>query len=718
MKQVAQRSRDGRIVVVEVPNPTVRKSWVLVSNICSVISAGTERSKLELGALNIAQKARARPDLTRRVLERARREGIRSTFSAVRERLDALGPLGYSSAGVVLELGAGVDGLQPGDRVACAGGGWANHAEIVAVPKNLVAKMPAGVSFEEAAYGTVGAIALHGVRQSEAVVGERIGVIGLGLVGQLAVRILTAAGCQVLGIDLDLTATELAAASGATAFVRDDPQLLPAVLEFTENLGLDAVLICAAGGSSDPVELAARLARDRGRLVVVGDVAVAADRGLLYEKELELRLSRSYGPGRYDPDYEEGGRDLPPGYVRWTEQRNLEAFLQLVANGRLDPDTLTTHRFPIERAADAYAILTSMTGKERAFGVILEYDQGQDGMLVHEAVSRPAPRARIRQGARIGVIGAGSFARRVLLPALQAQGAQLIALATEQGLSAADVANRFGFERASVAEEVCTADDIDAVVIATRHASHSSLAARALAAGKAVFVEKPLALSWEQLREVEEVLTPSSLLFVGFNRRFASLTAPLRVALSATSSNLLLARVNAGALSRDHWLNDAKEGGGRLIGEGCHFVDLLTFLAGAPAETVQAVSITEPDFAPELAQSFSATLRCSNGALASIIYAGSGDTRLPKERIEGYGGGVAAVLDDFRRLDVYQGGKKKSFRGRGDKGHRAQLDCFLKTIQGAIEPPSLETYLAPTRATLALVDSIRTGRPVEVRGRA
>jgi predicted dehydrogenase/threonine dehydrogenase-like Zn-dependent dehydrogenase len=713
VKQVAQRARDGQIVVVDVPVPAVRQGWLLVSNSRSVISSGTERSKVELGAMNIARKARARPDLAKQVVDRARKEGLRSTISAVRDRLDALTPLGYSSAGVIREVGGAVEGLVPGDRVACAGGGWANHAEVIAVPKNLVAKIPSNVSFEDAAYATLGAIALHGVRQGEVAVGEGVGVIGLGLVGQLAVRILQAAGCRSVGIDLDPAAVDLARRSGASAFNRDDPRLVAAILELTENLGLDAVLICAGGRSRDPLELAAVLARDRGRLVVVGDVAVAAGRELLYEKELELRLSRSYGAGRYDREYEEGGRDLPPGYVRWTEQRNLGAFLELVANGKLEPSSLTTHRFPIARAADAYAALTTSSGETRAFGVVLEYPE-----TPRQAPARPAARSvavtRTHHGKRVGLIGAGSFARRVLLPALQAQDAKLVAVATEHGLSAADVSSRFGFERTSVPDEILEADDIDAVVIATRHSSHAGLAARALEAGKAVLVEKPLALNWEQLDEIEAALQPSSSLFVGFNRRYSPLVVQLRELLARTSANLLLARVNAGPLARDHWLNDPEEGGGRLIGEGCHFVDLVTFLAGAPATSVQARSIADPDLAPELAQSFSATLHCANGAVATIVYAGDGDVGLPKERIEAFASGVTAVIDDFRRLDVYEGGRRRTSKGRGDKGHRAEIEHFLKAVQGVEDTPPVETYFASTRATLALADSLRTGRPIDV----
>ena len=708
MKQVAHRPRDGRITVVDAPLPTPRPGWVLVANRCSLISAGTERSKLELGGKNLVQKARARPDLVRKVVDRARAEGVRPALSAARERLDALAPLGYSSAGVVLRLGAGVAGISPGDRVACAGGGFANHAEVVAVPSNLIAAIPGGVSFESAAYATVGAIALHGVRRAAATVGERVGVVGLGLVGQLAVRILAAAGCKPVGIDPDPEAVALASDGGARAFSRDHPGLEEAVLEASDGIGLDAVLICAAGRSSDPVELAARLARDRGRLVIVGDVSVEAPRALLYEKELELRLSRSYGPGRYDRDYEERGRDLPPGYVRWTEQRNLQAFLELVAAGKLDPSSLTTHRFPVEQAEDAYAALTGEGG--RAFGVLLEYDYSEHAQGPRP--SRPRPEAG---SARVGLIGAGSFARGTLLPALREAGAELAAVTSEGGLSAADVASRFEFARAAdSADEILGDEEIDAVVIATRHSTHAELAAAALRAGKAVFVEKPLALTEAELLEVEAALDGGGPLMVGFNRRFAPLAVRLRTELAGVQAPVLLARVNAGPLAEDHWLNDPEEGGGRLLGEGCHFVDLLAHLAGAPPLAVQAVAVPSAQRPLECSDGIAATLRFANGSVGTLLYSGSGDTRLPKERFEAFGGGLSAVLDDFRRLELYRSGKREVVKRRQDKGHRAEIAHFVQAVRGKVEAPDVESYLSSTRATLALAESLRSGSAVEL----
>jgi predicted dehydrogenase/threonine dehydrogenase-like Zn-dependent dehydrogenase len=709
MKQVAQRPRDGRISVFEVPPPALGPGRVLVGNRCSLISAGTERSKVALGKKNLIQKARARPDLVKKVIDRARVEGIRAARDVASERLDSLSPLGYSSAGVVLAIGTGVEGLARGDRVACAGGGWANHAEVVTVPRNLVAPMPENVSFEAAAYATVGAIALHGVRQAEASVGEFIGVVGLGLVGQLAIQILAASGCTPFGIDIDPAAVERAASADARAFARNDPNLEAAVGAATGGIGLDAVLVCAAGRSPDPLELAARLARDRGRLVIVGDVPIEATRELLYAKELELRLSRSYGPGRYDREYEERGRDLPAGYVRWTEQRNLEAFLSLVAAGKLDPTALTSHRFSVDRVEEAYAALTT-DGETRAFGIVLEYDYEE-----RPAIQAPTF-ARRRAGAvRVGLVGAGSFARSTLLPALKAEGAELTAVATEGGLTAADVASRFGFERAAAsAGEIFADESIDAVVLATRHFTHSSLAVEALEAGKALFVEKPLALDHEGLLAVEDALLAGGLLMVGFNRRFAPLTARLRNELDAVAAPTLLVRVNAGPLADDHWLNDPNEGGGRLLGEACHFVDLLSHLAGSAAKSAYAVAVPHPARGLEQSDDFVGTLRFANGALGTLLYSGRGDPRLPKERLEAFSTGLAAVLDDFRRLELYRGGRRTVVKDRRDKGHRAEIKVFLEAVRGVATPPPVESYLDSTRATLALADSLLTGSVVEI----
>jgi predicted dehydrogenase/threonine dehydrogenase-like Zn-dependent dehydrogenase len=708
VKQVAQRPRDGRISVVDVPRPIARPGWLLVVNRVSLISAGTERTKIATGEKNLLQKARARPDLVKKVVDRARVEGVRSAIGVARDRLNALTSIGYSAAGVVLEVGGGVEGFAPRDPVACGGEG-ANHAEILAVPKNLAAHMPDGVHFDDAAYATVGAIALHGVRQAEASIGEWVGVIGLGLVGQLATRILLASGCKVVGVDLDDATVALARAAGATALRRDDAGLEHKAWAFTDGLGLDAVLLCASSSSPDPLELAVRLARDRARIVVVGETTISVDRASMYEKELELRMSRSYGPGRYDRDYELHGRDLPPGYVRWTEQRNMQAFLDLVAAGSVRPGELTTHRFPIEEAARAYELLTADRSDPRPFGVLIEYTERPPDL---PSPSRVRPASTMTDG--IGLIGAGAFARATLIPALKQAGASLVAVSTERGLTAADVAMRFGFARtATSAEDVLNDSSVRAVVIATRHGSHASLTAAALRAGKAVFVEKPLALTSEDLAEVEEALRPDSLLMVGFNRRFAPLVERLQRELEGTGDLVLAMRVNAGPLPPDHWLHDPDDGGGRLLGEGCHFVDLLAFLARSKAISANAVAVPQAGRPITCSDCFSAQIRFG-GALATLVYSGDGDPRMPKERLEAFGGGVAAALDDFRQLDVYRNGKRRSWKASQDKGHRAEIAAFVAAVRGSQTAPPSFSYIHSTRITLALADSMQSGSPVDL----
>jgi predicted dehydrogenase len=689
-----------------------------VANSYSLISAGTERSKVEMGDKNLLQKARARPDLARKVIERARVEGVGSAIRVARDRLDTLGPLGYSSAGVVERIGTGVVGVAPGQRVACAGAGWANHAELVAVPRNLIARVPDGVALEDAAYATVGAIAMHGVRQAEAAVGERIGVIGLGLVGQLAVRILAAAGCTAVGIDLDEEPVRLAKlVDGARGFNREQADLEAAILASTDDAGLDAVLVCAATRSTDPLELAARLARDRARLVVVGDVPVNVPRALLYEKELELRLSRSYGPGRYDREYEERGHDLPSGYVRWTEQRNLQAFIDLIGQGRLDPAPLTTHRFTVDRADEAYGVLTASDIEQRPFGVLLEYPArartagpGATSPMRTRAQQRPSGKARI------GLVGAGAFARAKLLPALEQAEAELAAVSTSTGLSAADAAERFGIERLTDDPQSIFEDpDIDAVVIATRHANHASFAATALRAGKSVFVEKPLALDLGGVEEIEDALAESSgVLMVGFNRRFAPLTERLANALDGPGPRIITIRVNAGPLPADHWLHDLEDGGGRLIGEACHFVDLIAHLAPGRIASVHAYAAPNLERAIEASDSIAAILLFDSGSVGSLVYTGAGNPALPKERIEAHWGGVSAVVDDFRSLEVFAHGKRTRTKQAQDKGHARQIQHWLAAVSGSEVAPPPETYIASTRATLGLAESLRTGEPVRM----
>ena len=692
MKQVTQRVRDGRIEVVDVPTPELTPDTVLVDVRASLLSTGTERAKVETARKSLIGKARARPDQVRQVVEKARRDGIRDTVDAVRLRLDQPTPLGYSSAGVVMSVGSRVRSLVPCDRVACGGADHAVHAEVDRVPGNLCVRLPDGVSFEAGAFATIGAISLHGIRQAEVSIGERVAVIGLGLVGQLAVQILRAAGCHVLGIDLSAELVRRSVESGAVdiGWQRDD---VP-----DDASGYDAVLITAATPSSDPIELAARLCRDRGRIVIVGDVGLHVPRAAFYEKELDLRLSRSYGPGRYDREYEERGLDYPIGYVRWTEQRNMEAFLELVAAGRIDVDPLVTERVPLERAAEAYERIVS--AEQSPLGIVLTSVPSTG----EPDVSRPAVDPALSSVDTIGVIGAGSFAGRILIPALRDAGFTLGAVASARGLSAAAAAERFDFRRAATADEIIEDPSLGVVVVTTTHASHADFATRALRAGKAVFVEKPPALTEDSLAELVRARDETGLpLAVGFNRRFAPLACELRDFVRIADDPLeVLYRINAGRLDDGHWLNDLEEGGGRLLGEGCHFVDFACWLAGGLPERVDCTLRPEPGDALAAAQSFVVSLGFANGTIATILYSARGATSVGKEYVEAHSGGRSAILDDFRSLRLAGARRARRIRGAQDKGHRQQFVAFRRSLEGTAvyEAPDPLATMAVTLSAL------------------
>jgi polar amino acid transport system substrate-binding protein len=632
------------------------------------------------------------------VLDRARREGVRSTLDAVRTRLDEPSPLGYSTAGVVLDVGEFVADLRPGDRVACAGGGHAVHAETNYVPGNLCVRVPEHVSFEAAAFTTVGAIAMHGVRQAEARLGERIAVVGLGLVGQLTCRLLAAAGCHAVGIDLTEELVERARAAGAAAaYTRAelDPSSLPADL-----VDCDAVVITASTESEDPIRLAAAIARDRGRMVVVGAVGMKLPRPPFYGKELELRLSRSYGPGRYDALYEERGIDYPIGYVRWTERRNMAAFVELLASGQVTVEDLITARVPVHEAAQAYEQLLGSTTSP--LGIVLTYEAGAppSGSGVPRARVR-VPRTRATP--TVGVIGAGSFAQRFLIPGLRDAGFQLSLVASVNGLSAAAAEQRFGFVRSLRPEELIESDGLDAVAIASRHGSHARYASAALLHGKAVFVEKPPALTLEELSELRQAAA-SAALQVGFNRRFAPLAAALREHIAPGEVPVeLLYRVAAGRLPRDHWLNDPEDGGGRLLGEGCHFVDFACWFMGSLPDHVHAsVPATSGPIAST--QRFAITLIFANESIATILYGSESAAGVGKELIEVHGGGRSGRLDDYRRLDLYGRKRTRTVRSRAmDKGHGAQFGAFRRLLDGEalLGPSALDTMEVTIRAAEA-----------------
>jgi predicted dehydrogenase/threonine dehydrogenase-like Zn-dependent dehydrogenase len=724
MKQVLQHARTGEISVTEVPAPRLLAGCVLVRIAASLVSAGTERASSEFASKNLLQKASARPDLVREVIGKVQRDGLFSAVAAVRSRLEVPSSPGYSSAGTVTGIGEGVVDINPGDRIACAGAGHAVHAEFACVPRLLVAKIPAdsGISFEEAAFTTVGAVALHGARMAEAKLGDVVAVIGLGLLGQLTVQVLKAAGCRVLGMDIVPQRAELASRMGADAVSVSDGNFRDLCLSYSGGQGADAVLITAETPNSGPVNLAAAVARDRGIVVAVGTVGMDIQRKLYYEKELDFRVARSYGPGRYDTAYEQKGRDYPIGYVRWTETRNMEAFLQLLAERKLDLNSLITHRFPIERGARAYDVITGEAG-EPSLGVLITYPNEPEECrrveLLQEATARVAAGSA---SVTVGLLGAGSFATGTLLPVIKkTSGANLIGVCTANGSHARHAAERFGFRYCATGEEQIISDPgVNTVVVATRHHLHAAQVLAALRAGKHVFCEKPLCLTESDLAEIIRAHSAANtekrtLLMVGFNRRFAPMAIRMKAFVQEIQHEPLALhyRVNAGYVPPDHWVNDPEQGGGRIRGEVCHFVDFLTFLAGAPAIEVQTRSLA--NLGRYSGDNVFISLQFANGTQGSISYLANGDKSYSKERVEVFGGGAVAVLEDFRRLELVRQGRKQAFRSRlrQDKGHRGEWEAFTSAIRGGGQAPiSFHEIVASTFATLRAAESQSSGQLV------
>jgi len=725
MKQVLQQARLGEIAVMDVPAPKLLPGCVLVRMAASLVSAGTERAACEFASKNLLQKAKARPDLVREVTSKVRRDGMFSAVAAIRSRLDQPIALGYSGSGTVIEVGEGVSDLSVGDRVACAGASYAVHAEFACIPRLLAAKLrpDSAVTFEEAAFTTLGAVALHGVRTADVKLGDVVAVIGLGLLGQLTIQILKAAGCRVVGMDIAPERADLALRLGADEVCISRDGLRDLCWQNSNGHGADAVLITAETASSEPVNLAGEIARDRAVVVAVGTVGMDIQRKLYFEKELDFRISRSYGPGRYDSAYEQKGRDYPIGYVRWTETRNMEAFLQLLSDGKLDVKSLVTHRFPIEHAHGAYDLITRKVGHP-FLGVLITYPGHAE--LIHEIrlVRKGTVGARVgEKSMAVGIFGAGSFAMSTLLPALkQVRGVDLASVCAANGSHARHAAEKFGFLYCATEEQRILNDPgINSVVIATRHHLHATQVLATLAAGKHVFCEKPLCLHESELAEIvrayaSRVSSRDPLLMVGFNRRFAPMAIKMRAFLKQVREPLALHyRVNAGFIPRDHWVNDPEQGGGRILGEVCHFVDFLSFLAGALPTEVQARGVNgiESCFDDNVVIS----LRFANGSQGTISYLVNGDRSYSKERVEVFGGGAVAVLEDFRRLELVRHGRKETFRSRfrQDKGHRAELEAFAAAVCGRSETPiPFDEIVSTTLATLRVLESRSSGLPVEV----
>lgn len=692
MKQVEQNYRSGALRLIDAPAPGAGRGRNLVATRVSLISAGTEKQIIDLAKSSLAGKAMARPDLVRKTLQKVKQEGLLPTARKVFAKLDTPIPLGYSCAGEIVEPGSDAGGYAVGDRVACAGAGTANHAEFNAVPKHLCVRIPDGVSDEDASFVTLGAIALQGVRVTSPTLGERVVVMGLGLIGQLTVQLLKANGCQVLGFDPNSARARLAEELGADRAVTGELDI--AVAAFTGGHGADAVIVTASTKASDPLNKAAEISRMKGRVVMVGLTGMDMDREPFYKRELDLRLSMSYGPGRYDPAYEVEGHDYPIAYVRWTEQRNMEAFLELVAAGRVTPSKLVTHRFPIAQAEAAYAM---MDGDEPYLAILLTYD----ATSAPAARSVPVGSGHSVDGNGTAFIGFGNYAKSVLLPALMKAGeTRLTRVVTSTGISAHSAAERHGFSEASTDPRTVFDDPTtDCVFVATRHDSHAALAIAALEAGKHVFVEKPLAMTHDQLVRVAAAAEGAAgTLAVGFNRRFAPMVRQAREVLAATGGPIVMQyRINAGHIPGDSWVHGA-EGGGRIVGEVCHFVDTLSALCGADPVSVEGVS---PD---GVGDSLAAVIRFADGSVGTILYASMGDPALPKEYVEAFGRGVVVRLDDFRKLHITRGGKTQTVSSSAqDKGQAALVKAFLAAARtGSAAPIALPTLIAVSAATLEL----------------
>jgi len=709
MKQLFQNAKEKTIEIREVPRPAVRAGCLLVQNSVSVISPGTERSTVSAAKDSYLKTARNRPDLVERVVDLVKKEGVLAAYEKVQNKLSEPKALGYSSAGEVIAVGEGCgDWFRVGDRVACAGQGVASHAEVVCVPVNLAARVPEGVSLEDAAFTTIGAIALQGIRQGEPRFGERWAVIGLGLLGQITTQLLVANGVRVAAFDLEAPLAERARGAGAElALAGGRATQVARALAWSEGLGVDGVIITAASSSDAPMNAAGGMARDRARIVAVGAVPFGLNRAVAFSKELELRISRSYGPGRYDRGYEEKGFDYPAGYVRWTEARNLEAVLHAMKASQLSMGPLITHRVPLAEAVSAYDSLLDPEG-ERPLGMVLQYGEGHEAPAPAPAAASGADHRRgERRGpisGKVGVafIGAGSFSRGTLLPKFSKHAdVRMRRVVTARGLSAFDAQRRFGFEEAGGDTQAIFDDPaVDLVCVTTRHDAHAELVIRALGAGKHVFVEKPLALNEVQLQAVERAAAAApGLLLTGFNRRFSPMAVALRRAVAGRGPVMATYRVNAGKLS-NHWLQDPDFGGGRIVGEGCHFVDTLSYLAG-DAEVVD-VRAHCAGRARGLAEDVAVQIAFKDGSVGQMVYTAMGNTGMGKERVEVFSGGASGWIDNYNEATIYAGAKPQKVKATG-KGHGEEIDALVAACKaGGMSPIPLEVMARVTRITFRI----------------
>ena len=708
MKQILQNFKTGKLELTEVPVPAIKPGFVLVKNHYSLISPGTEKAAIELAKKSIFEKAKSRPDQVKEVINKIRTDGIITTFQRVMKKLDEPFPLGYSSSGEIIKVGENIKEFNIGDRVACAGGGYASHAEVICVPKNLCIKIPENVSYKEASFTTLGAIAMQGIRRANLTPGEKIAVIGLGLVGQLTCQILKAYEFPVIGFDINPSQVKRAIEIGIDA--GDTPDKAENLVKnFTGGQGVDAVIITAATKSNVPIELAGKILRDKGRVSIVGDVKMDVPRRIYYKKELDVLISRSYGPGRYDKKYEEKGQDYPFAYVRWTEKRNMEEFLRLLSKKLIQPEKLITHTFDIEQTQEAYRLILENPNKEEVVAVLFSYKpkkEQKDTIFFKETKAYKS-----KFTINVGLIGVGNFAQNIILPALKKiKNVHLRAAAGAHGINPQKIIKQFNGEYATTDWHKIVQDkNIDLVIISTRHNLHTPITIEALQHNKNVHVEKPLCLNEKELKDIIKAAQKSKgRLMVGFNRRFAPHTEKAKEIFKDISPLIILCRINAGAIPKDHWVHDPEEGGGRIIGEVCHFVDLCQFLAGSPPKKVYA-SLVPLGGTIQTEDNISIIIDFENGSRGIIVYTSLAPKNLPKEYIEIIGENKTVTIDNFKSSTIYSQNRRKKFRKfNQDKGHFNELKSFIEAIQqGKPAPIPFKEIILSTQATFDIIKSAK-----------
>jgi len=706
MKQLIQSFKTGELGLFQVPAPVCGENGALVQTTVSLVSAGTEKMLVDFAKKSMLAKAKERPDLVKQVIGKMKKEGVKNTLEKVFTKLDTPIPLGYSSAGCVIEVGSNMSGLNVGDRVACGGAGYANHSEVNYVPKNLIAKIPDGVDDIDASFVTVGAIALQGVRQASPKLGEKIAVIGLGLLGQLTVQLLKANGCKVIGSDVDPYKIELAKNLGADESCQAGDLIIKAN-EFSNGYGVDAVIIAASTSSNQPIIDAADISRMRGRVVLVGMVGMDVPRNKYYKKELDIRLSMSYGPGRYDPEYEEKGNDYPYDLVRFTEQRNFEVFLGLIEDGRITPKALITHSYNFDDAMLAYDLLEGRK-QEKYLGVLLKYD-GKINLDDHKIVQRTTKAIRSDK-LNVGLIGAGNFTKSVILPNIKKiEGYNLVGLCSATGVSAQSTGKKYDFKYITTnSNEIFNNSEVNGVFITTQHNRHASGVISAIENNKHCFVEKPLCIYEDELEAIKEVYNGNTIVQVGFNRRFSPMVEKMKSSLSGPIA--INYRINAGVITKDVWIQDRAIGGGRIIGEVCHFVDTCSYLANSEVVSVFANIVQKDDKSFPDEDNVNITLNYFNGSTAIIGYYAYGDTTMPKEYIEAFGNNVSMSMADFRELVIYSGGKmKKKKSANQDKGFFNEFKAFKEAVKSGESAISFESIYNTTKTTFKILKSIRSG---------